>query len=621
MGPNLQAEATLAPYGIDLSPDGTDPRTLKSPHTPTIPDPAGAASRWLEAFQQALTAGNRAGLEALFSPDGELRDAVALSGTVMNVQGAGAVADFLVTHQSRITDAPMTLDPSFKPSVANRGGIDWVEALFVFRTINGPGRGVVRLRADDEALRAGTVLSTLDALDGFPERVGALRPTGERFSRGFGGPTWDTLREASLEYADRDPEVVIIGSGQAGLTLAARLKAMGVDALIVEKNEKVGDNWGNRYTSLTLHNEIWVNHLPFMPFPDTFPVYTPKGMLSLWFEAYAKAMGLNVWTRTTFHSGNFDESAKRWEVVVDRDGTTRTLRPRHVVMAIGLSGLPRIPRFPGDDQFDGEIVHSAGFTWAKDYVGKDCIVVGTGTSGHDAAQELYEVGARSVTMIQRNPTTVISIVPSSRYVYSVYEEDGVRTDHADLLVMASGSYHTTRRSLINLTKELKKLDSELVSKLQEVGFQVDYGEDGTGHQMKQLEKGGGFYIDVGCSRLIIERKVGLVNFSTVDQLVPGGLRLADGTVLPADLVVMATGYETLQSTVGTFFGEDVAEKVGPIWGFGEEGELRNMWRKTGQENLWFSGGSFSQCRMYSKHLAQQIILAGAEKGTDPYDHD
>ena len=122
---------------------------------------------------------------------------------------------------------------------------------------------------------------------------------------------------------------------------------MQVDTLIVDREARIGDNWRKRYHALTLHNQVQVNHLPYMPFPPNWPTYIPKDKLANWFEAYVESMELNFWTGTEFEGGSYDETAGRWTVVLRRaDGSTRTMHPRHVVMATGVSGIPNLPDIP-----------------------------------------------------------------------------------------------------------------------------------------------------------------------------------------------------------------------------------------------------------------------------------
>src|SRR6202012_5058781 len=104
-------------------------------------------------------------------------------------------------------------------------------------------------------------------------------------------------------YVDRDPAVLVVGAGQAGLSIAARLGQLQVDTLIVDRERRIGDNWRNRYHALVLHNQVHVNHLPYMPFPPNWPTYIPKDKLANWFETYAESMGLNVWSGPHFARG------------------------------------------------------------------------------------------------------------------------------------------------------------------------------------------------------------------------------------------------------------------------------------------------------------------------------
>jgi putative flavoprotein involved in K+ transport len=156
--------------------------------------------------------------------------------------------------------------------------------------------------------------------------------------------TWTIQRKASGEYADRDPAVLVVGGGQAGLSIAARLTQLQVDTLIVDRWPRIGDNWRQRYHALVLHNQTHVNHLPYMPFPPTWPNYIPKDKIASWFEAYVESQELNYWTGTAFDGGSYDEANGRWTITLRRaDGTTRQLCPRHVVMATGASGIPVVP--------------------------------------------------------------------------------------------------------------------------------------------------------------------------------------------------------------------------------------------------------------------------------------
>jgi putative flavoprotein involved in K+ transport len=179
--------------------------------------------------------------------------------------------------------------------------------------------------------------------------------------------------------------------------------------LIVDKHQRIGDNWRNRYHSLTLHNQVKVNHMPYMPFPSTWPTYIPKDMLANWFEAYVDAMELNYWAGTEVVDGAYDDAAQHWQLNLKKsDGSTRTLKPRHIVMATGASGIANIPKIPTIENYKGTIQHSSTYKNGTQWKGKKVLVLGTGSSGHDIAQDLHSNGAY-VTMIQRNSTMIVDI--------------------------------------------------------------------------------------------------------------------------------------------------------------------------------------------------------------------
>jgi putative flavoprotein involved in K+ transport len=163
-----------------------------------------------------------------------------------------------------------------------------------------------------------------------------------------------------------------------------------------------------------------------------------------------------------------------------------------------------------------------------------------------------------------------------------------------------------RKSHVRFTEQARMLDRELLDRLEDVGFELDFGEDGTGWQFKYLTRGGGYYFNVGCSDLIVEGKIRLVQLGDIAKFFAQGARMRCGDTISADLIVLATGYKAQEQLVRKLFGDEIADRIGPIWGFGDEDELRNMFARTPQPGLWFIAGSFAQCRIWSKYLALQI---------------
>lgn len=568
---------------------------------------AAIANHWLARFENALGAGDAAALAALFRSDGHWRDVLAFSWQIRTQSGAQTIGTQLAIEAPRVRASGFRTDPArTAPRHATRAGAQCVEAMFRFDTSAGRGSGLLRFLADgnDDPPRAWTLLTTLEELRGHEERTGLRRPAGQSYSRDFSGPNWLDRRRASLAYNDREPAALIVGGGQAGLSIGARLKALGVDALIVDRWPRVGDNWRRRYHALTLHNQVHVNHLPYLPFPPTWPVYIPKDMLASWFEAYVEALELNYWTGTEFLGGRYDDRAARWSVTLKRqDGTLHEMHPRHVVLATGVSGIPNLPDIPTLEKFRGTVLHSSTYTDGEAWRGRRALVIGTGNSGHDIAQDLHSSGA-TVTLVQRSPTLIVNIEPSAQLVYGLYSE-GPPLEDCDLIT-ASVPLALARKSHQLATAHARELDRPLLEQLERKGFRLDFGEADTGWQFKYLTRGGGYYFNVGCSDLLVEGKVRLVQFAGIAEFIAGGARLSSGEQLPADLVVLATGYQGPEALVAKLFGAEMAERVGPVWGFGEGQELRNMFQRTPQPGLWFIAGSFAQCRIYSKYLALQL---------------
>ena len=566
-----------------------------------------AADNWLAQFEEALAKSDDRLLKTLFHPDSHWRDVLVLSWNIQTVNGADAILKELAHYAPAAAPGSFAVDPDrAAPRKVMRAGTHAIEAIFKFETKVGRGAGIVRLipdAADGNKLKAWTLLTELGELKGFEEQIGAARPRGSAYSRDFRGPNWLDLRKASAGYAEHDPTVLVIGGGQSGLSIAARLKQLNVDTLIVDREKRIGDNWRKRYHALTLHNQVQVNHLPYMLFPPNWPTYIPKDKLANWFEAYVEAMELNFWTETEFEGGSYDEKEQRWTVTLRRaDGSKRIMHPRHVVLATGVSGIPSIPEISGLKDFRGTVMHSSQYDDGENWKGKRAIVIGTGNSGHDIAQDLHSSGA-DVTLFQRSSTLIVSIEPSAQLVYAPYNE-GTLEDND--LIATSMPLKVARKSHALTTEKSKELDKDLLDGLERAGFKLDFGEDNTGWQFKYLTRGGGYYFNVGCSDLIVKGEITLKQFADVDRFVADGVRMKGGETIAADLVVLATGYKRQEELVRLLFGDAVVNRVGTIWGFGDGQELRNMYTRTGQAGLWFIAGGLAQCRIGSKHLALQI---------------
>ncbi len=564
------------------------------------------AQDWLSHFEMVLQSGNSNDLQGCFHLESHWRDLLAFTGTISPFEGAKEISRGLNSFQKiALAHSFRIMDRHAQPRLVKRLGRPVIEAIFAFETKLGRGDGVVRLPEDSQKT-AWTFLTTLSELKNFEEKVGLNRPSGEAYSRNFGGSNWLDQRQESIKFSNRDPVVLVVGGGQAGLAVAARLGQLEIETLVIDKHERIGDNWRKRYHSLALHNQIHVNHLPYLPFPPTWPKYIPKDMLANWFELYAEVMQVDFWTGTELINADYYSSSEHWVATVKQNNNSeRILKPKHIIFANGVSGIPYRPKLVGLCDFRGEILHSEGFSNGAEWTGKRAAVLGTGNSGHDVAQDLHSSGVYT-SMIQRGSSTVVSIDPSAKLNYALYDE-GDSLEDSDLIASAA-TYPLIVEGYQLAVKKMAEFDKELIAGLKKRGFKYDLGEDFTGHQMKYRRRGGGYYLDAGCSQLIIDGKIQLIQFDDIKRFVDTGILMKNGNVEKIDLLVLATGYYSQTELVSRLLGDKVAKKVGDIWGIGEDGEMANMWKATPQKGLWFMAGSLAQCRIYSKYLALQIKI-------------
>jgi putative flavoprotein involved in K+ transport len=258
-------------------------------------------------------------LRALFLPDCHWRDVLALTWTIQTLGGRDTVVGALMGCASRARPKAFRIaENRTPPRQVTRAGTATIEAILAFETDGGWCNGVVRLIEDGDAPKAWTLLTALDQIKGHEEQFGRTRHQDKVYSRDFRGPNWLDQRKTSAEYADRDPVVLVVGGGQAGLSITARLAQLQVDTLIVDRWPRIGDNWRRRYHALVLHNQTHVNHLPYMPFPPTWPNYIPKDKIASWFEAYVESQDLNYWTGTEFAGASYDAGQECWTVTLRR---------------------------------------------------------------------------------------------------------------------------------------------------------------------------------------------------------------------------------------------------------------------------------------------------------------
>ncbi|TDL21200.1 FAD/NAD(P)-binding domain-containing protein [Rickenella mellea] len=605
----------------------------------TIPpdlDAAHVAAQWFASFSRAIASTDAASVVDLLAEDAFWRDVLALTWDFRTIQRKDRILSFLNDVLPDVKLGELKIKDDHGKGVEFQQpfpDLAWIQVLFTFETSVGIGSGVVRLipipptsgsgsGSSSSEWKAHSILTNLEDLKNHPEHIGHLRSHSPTH-----GNKWLSKRQRELDFAagERQPRVVVIGAGQSGLDVAARLKALDVPTLVVENEGRVGSRWRERYEALCLHDPVWYDHMPYIPFPPTWPTYTPAKKLADWLESYAHSLELNIWTNSTVTSlsqdsslvSNLDKPGKgAWTITIKRgdangkgegdgEGEERTFQVDHVVFAVGLGGgVPVMPRFPGMDEFKGKVVHSSSHKSALEHAGKKVVVVGACTSAHDIAADCVECGV-DVTMYQRSSTYIMSVKNGIPILLGLYTEDGPPTDIADRI---SASFPVPFLKLMaqRLTSVIAEADKETLEGLEKSGFKLNYGEDGSGFFILAWRRAGGYYFDVGASQMIVDGKIKLKNDAQIARFTKGGIQFDDGSEVPADVVIFATGYGDAREPARKLIGDKLADKLLPVWGLNDEGEINSVWRWSGVPGLYFMMGNLALCRFHSKHVALQI---------------
>lgn len=566
----------------------------------------------LEQFEGALRAGDVQLATSLFQPDGFWRDLVLFTWNIKTMEGRSQIGAMLDAQLAML--GPISIGLADNDEASEAGGVlqGWISID------TGVGRGIGFIRVKEGKIW--TLLTTMSELKGHEEAKGSKRPAGAVHGAQTQRTSWKEGRDAELQelgYSSQ-PYCLIVGGGQGGIALGARLRQLNVPTIIIDKNDKPGDSWRNRYKSLCLHDPVWYDHMPYIPFPENWPVFTPKDKVGDWLEMYTKVMELNYWGGTTCQSASYDEASAEWTVQVERNGEVITLRPKQLVLATGMSGKANRPSFNGMDAFEGEQHHSSRHPGPDAYIGKKVVVIGANNSAHDICAALWEAGV-DVTMVQRSSTHIVkSDSLMDLALGDLYSERavaaGMTTAKADL-TFASIPYqilHTFQKPVFDA---IRQRDADFYARLEKSGFMLDFGDDDSGLFMKYLRRGSGYYIDVGASELVADGKIKLKSGVGITEIKARSVLLTDGSELEADLIVYATGYGSMNGWAADLISPEVANKVGKVWGLGSnttkdpgpwEGEQRNMWKPTQQTALWFHGGNLHQSRHYSQYLSLQL---------------
>lgn len=564
-----------------------------------------AADRWIAAFAEALSNGSADALRPLLADPSYLRDNGALTWDYRQFHGRDAVISALLGLSAEIQPHNFRRSKNWPaPHVMGDGDDAYVEAFYDFDTRHGVAVLLLNGQLVDNRFVVRAIFTRLEALRGTQGVV--QHPRGRGYTPRVPGETWLQNCMAQSQFEGSDPDVVVVGAGQAGLVTAAYLRRLGVNTLNIDRFERVGDSWGHRYNSLALHNPIEMNGFPFLPFPPHYPEYLSKDHMSEWLEIYAKYMDLNVWSSTEFRGASYDNASNRWTATIGfKDGSERTIHPHHIVMATGgIGGKPAIPALPGLDSFKGPVLHSSQFKESAHYGVKRAIIVGVATSAHDIARNLTEGGVK-VTMLQRSPV-VVTNVDTANLAYAGYIDPEQTTELVDIRYGIGLINPLREKASQAFHKMAKEIDRDLLDRLEAVGLELGDGVNGQGFLDLFLRTGGGYYLNTGTSEMIADGKIAIERYDGIAEFVENGAKRRDGPIIEADMIILATGYQSRKSEIEDLFGDKVADRVGEIARLDDEGEWANIWSQTGQRGLWFNGGGINQMRPGSERLALLI---------------
>jgi cation diffusion facilitator CzcD-associated flavoprotein CzcO len=214
---------------------------------------------------------------------------------------------------------------------------------------------------------------------------------------------------AALPSPGNTHDVVVVGAGPAGLAVAAELIRAGIDPVVLDAGPAAGHSWAAHYDRLRLNTVSWTSHLPGRRFPRQYGMYPSRDQVVAYLQDYAASIQLQVSWNTAVH--RIDpapapvpgSTAPRW-IVRTSDSV---LSARAVVVATGSCARPRIPDWPGIEDFPGEVLHSSCYREPSRWRGREVLVIGAGNSAGEIAADLIDGGAARVRVAVRTPPQLI----------------------------------------------------------------------------------------------------------------------------------------------------------------------------------------------------------------------
>ncbi|KLO96786.1 Uncharacterized protein LW93_10166 [Fusarium fujikuroi] len=520
-----------------------------------------------------------------FTPDAIWRDTYALTGTIRTFYFEAVAAEWSALSNSHVVSS-VSLVPGSAKVLSLGEGVEWVDCKFTFHTTSPATEcsGILSLvPSPDGSWKIWVLRTILEQLSDHGD-VDSMEPANVLLNGNgavgnhscsigtsdqddsLNGISSGTTTDQSHHHFD----AVIIGGGQSGLSTGGRLQTLGVSYVIIEKNAQVGDAWGVRYESARLHTVREYSHLPFdRTFGSEYGEYLGKDELAKGHKKWAEKYGINIWLSTNVTSGSWNEDTRTYTLDIVKEGRLIQVSTRHVVIATGAgSQTPVFPNISNKESFKGVLLHSADYSTAQAWAEKTGIVIGTGNTAHDVADDMYEAGM-NVTMIQRSRTFVLPAeFIKERYdlIYNAHiptkvSDRAMFTQPVSIArLLSSKTFHAMARS-----------QPERYEALERAGFRVDpFGDIQDAINIRL----GGHYIDVGTSAKIGKGLIKVKSDATAERYTEHGLAFSDGTEIKADVIVLATGFVgNLRQHVDKIFGSTIAKRAGDCFGLNSEGEV------------------------------------------------
>ncbi|OJJ70339.1 hypothetical protein ASPBRDRAFT_197053 [Aspergillus brasiliensis CBS 101740] len=639
----MTADSTTTPSAQDEYPRRGDLRRMMNQHpVPTLPpgliDPASMAGdeattqarAVLDTLNTALGTGDVKTLEDCFYPDQAYwKDQLAFTWHLRTFSTPSTIAaSLLETAKLRNVSGGVEIDGGavFLPATPV---LQFIDCPLIFKTQSPAGvcRGKMLLlpvgNGESFAWKIWILSTRLESLDLQPEDESLLQTPRRQL-------------DGSLEF---DTDVFIIGAGNAAAALSARLKALGVESVMVDRNPQPGDNWALRYDCMKFHIPTAFCELPYMCYDKELqtPHLLTRQDLASQVRRYVETFNLNTIHSAKVQSTEYDEVAKRWHVTFQSPAGQRKVTAKQLVMATGIgSQKPNMPQIANLHIYKGISVHSTEYKNAnlfREQGAKSVMVIGSANTAFDVLVDCHQAGL-DATMVVRSPTYICPL----EYVChknSLGAYDG-GVDAADNLFL-SLPIVVDGQLARDLFAMFASNEPDRYAALEAAGFPVlDSRNPDCALMHNLLERAGGHYVDVGGTKLIEERKVNVKAGAEPVAYTETGLRFSDGSCVDADAIVWCTGFSdaNIVTTATEILGgvsrttesepkaaqsdsvkhvlgpRDIASRLDATWGLDEEGEIRGMWKRQLRiDNIWIMGGYTQQHRWFSRTLALQIKAA------------